>query len=153
MSLSPISVTKSLTNNRHTKPNTHERDTTARGQHIKRPVTNTRPTNYPAPAPQSHSQGSTALHVKAKNKLPPHRTRKATIKAAPRSGRELTGSLVFDEEQLQTLLESVFIHIELYLHSKRNDDVWLEMERKGGGQIMMTCMREEARKLDLLPLP
>lgn len=66
----------------------------------------------------------------SKNKLPPHRTRKATIRAAPRPGRELTGSLVFDEEQLQTFLESVFIHIELYLHSKRNDDVWLEINKR-----------------------
>lgn len=33
--------------------------------------------------------------------------------------RQLTGSLVFDEEQLEALLESVLIHIELYLHPKR----------------------------------
>lgn len=60
-----ISITKSFTNN-NTQPSTHGQDTTARRQHIKRAETNTRPTNYPAPAPQSHSQGSTALHVKAK---------------------------------------------------------------------------------------
>lgn len=33
---------------------------------------------------------------------------------------QLTGSLVFDEEKLEALLESVFIHIEFYLHPKKN---------------------------------
>lgn len=32
---------------------------------------------------------------------------------------QLTGSLVFDEEKLEALLESVFIHIEFYLHPMR----------------------------------
>lgn len=45
----------------------------------------------------------------------------------PNAG-QLTGSLVFDEEQLETLLESVLIHIELYLHPKRG------MERDGQRQ-------------------
>lgn len=43
--------------------------------------------------------------------------------------RQLTGSLVFDEEQLEALLESVFIHIELYLHPKRGTERWAETER------------------------
>lgn len=127
---SPISITKSFTNNRNTKPSTHGQDTTARRQHIKRAETNTRPTNYPAPAPQSHSQGPTALHVKAKTNY--HLT--GQEKPQLGSGQELTGSLVFDEEQLQTFLESVFIHIELYLHSKRNDDVWLEINKRWRGR-------------------
>lgn len=37
----------------------------------------------------------------------------------------LTWSLVFDEEKLQTLLESVLIHVKLYLHPDRE-----EKERK-----------------------
>jgi len=134
------------------KPGTHGQDTTARGQHIKRPENKYKTNQLPSTSSTEPLTGVNSTPRESKNKLPPHRTRKATIRAAPRSGRELTGSLVFDEEQLQTFLESVFIHIELYLHSKRNDDVWLEMERKGEGQIMMTCMREEARKLDLLPM-
>ena len=55
--------------------------------------------------------------------------------------KQLTGSLVFDEEQLEALLESVLIHIELYLHPKRRTERWAETERqveirrcrKGGG--------------------
>lgn len=44
--------------------------------------------------------------------------------------RQLTGSLVFDEEQLEALLESVLIHIELYLHPKRRTERWAERERQ-----------------------
>lgn len=36
--------------------------------------------------------------------------------------RQLTGSLVFDEEQLEALLESVLIHKEFYLHPKRRTE-------------------------------
>lgn len=44
--------------------------------------------------------------------------------------RQLTGSLVFDEEQLEALLESVLIHIELYLHPKRRTERWAETDRQ-----------------------
>ena len=44
--------------------------------------------------------------------------------------RQLTGSLVFDEEQLEALLESVLIHIELYLHPMRWMERWAETERE-----------------------
>lgn len=47
----------------------------------------------------------------------------------PKHG-QLTGSLVFDEEQLEALLESVFIHIEFYLHPKRGIERWAETERE-----------------------
>lgn len=41
---------------------------------------------------------------------------------------QLTGSLVFDEEQFEALLESVLIHIELHLHPKRR--MWRRTETK-----------------------
>lgn len=44
--------------------------------------------------------------------------------------RQLTGSLVFDEEQLKALLESVLIHIKLDLHPKRGMERWAETERE-----------------------
>lgn len=50
--------------------------------------------------------------------------------------RELTGSLVFDEKQLEALLESVLIHIELYLHPKRRMKRWAETgrDKEGAGK-------------------
>lgn len=42
---------------------------------------------------------------------------------------QLTWSLVFDEEQLKALLESVLIHIELHLHPERGT------ERRAGTKI------------------
>lgn len=38
--------------------------------------------------------------------------------------------MVFDEEQLEALLESVLIHIELYLHPKRGMERWAETKRE-----------------------
>lgn len=40
----------------------------------------------------------------------------------------LTGSLVFDEEQLEALLERVLVHVELHLHPEE------EEEGRRGGQ-------------------
>lgn len=48
-------------------------------------------------------------------------------KKVPPKLRQLTGSLVFDEEQLEALLERVLVHVELHLHPE-------EEEGRRGGQ-------------------
>lgn len=52
---------------------------------------------------------------------------------------ELTGSLVFDEEQLEALLKSVLVHIKLHLHPKRGDG---EMGRVSNRQMEITTVQE-----------
>ena len=49
------------------------------------------------------------------------RARKAAHRQTERV--QLTWSLVFDEEQLKALLESVLIHIELHLHPERGTEI------------------------------
>lgn len=47
--------------------------------------------------------------------------------------RRLTGSLVFDEEQLEALLERVLVHVELHLHPEDEGggaERWTETERQ-----------------------
>lgn len=52
---------------------------------------------------------------------------------------QLTGSLVFDEEQLEALLKSVLVHIKLHLHPKRGDG---EMGRVSNRQMEITTVQE-----------
>lgn len=60
--------------------------------------------------------------------------------------RQLTGSLVFDEEQLEALLESVLIHIELYLHPMRWMERWAETEREREGDKDSARAKKGARR-------
>lgn len=45
---------------------------------------------------------------------------------------KLTGSLVFDEEELEALLESVLVHVELHLHPGRRMERWAVNKRGDG---------------------
>lgn len=53
--------------------------------------------------------------------------------------------MVFDEKQLEALLESVLIHIELYLHPKRRMKRWAETERQAEIRKVQEKRNEETQ--------
>lgn len=76
----------------------------------------------PGPGRTTHRHHATALASPAQPHWPRPEPRPAPPRAPPRpSGAPLTGSLVFDEEQLEALLESVLVDVELHLDPGEQD--------------------------------
>lgn len=71
-----------------------------------------------------------------KKRKPPRNSFQAYKKKVTPKQRRLTGSLVFDEEQLEALLERVLVHVELHLHPEEEEEEegwterWTETERQ-----------------------